>query len=364
MFDDFFSKTFYGNTVFEWLITAGIIVLSLVLGKLLYWFFSKIMKQLAKRTKTKLDDIIVDKIEEPVVFAFVLAGVWYGLSYLSKGEGMNEFIEKVYYILIIFNITWMFTRLFDSLVVEYLAPLVNKTESSLDNQLLPVFRKGFKGAFWIIAAILALNNAGYDVGALIAGLGIGGLAFALAAQDLVKNLFGGFTIFVDKPFTVGDRIKVSGYDGIVEEIGIRNLRIRTIEGRMVIIPNSEVANKPIENVTSEPSRRVELNIALALHTEPQKATKAVEILKDITTKNSKLVLKTAPKTDAPEINAEKKILLGLNHFNNLAINIMFVYFIKPNENVVDVQNEINLAILLEFRTNEIEFAFQIAPMIK
>ena len=90
-----------------------------------------------------------------------------------------------------------------------------------------------------MAIILGLNNAGYDVGAIVAGLGIGGLALALAAQDSVKNLFGGFTIFVDKPFKVKDRIKISGFDGAVEEIGIRSTRIRTLDGRMVTIPNSK-----------------------------------------------------------------------------------------------------------------------------
>lgn len=104
--------------------------------------------------------------------------------------------------------------------------------------------------------IVALNNAGYDVGALIAGLGIGGLALAMAARDTVSNVFGGFTIFTDRPFTLNDRIKVSGFDGTVDEIGIRSTRLRTLAGTLVTIPNSTFSESAVENVSAEPSRKV------------------------------------------------------------------------------------------------------------
>lgn len=363
MFDDFFTKTFYGNSVTEWLLTAVIIVVSLVLGKLLYWLFSKVIKKLTRRTKTKLDDIIVDKVEEPLVFAFVLGGVWYGLSFLSKGEGMGDFLGSVYYILIIFNVAWMIIRLFDALVQEYLEPAVEKSDSALDDQLLPIFRKGMKGALWTIAIILGLNNAGYDVGALLAGLGIGGLAFALAAQDLVKNLFGGFTIFVDKPFTIGDRIKVAEYDGIVEEIGIRNLRIRTLEGRLVIIPNSGVANDAIENVTSEPNRKVVLTIGLTYNTSDEKMDEALDVLKEVANKNDKLVDADLPEDAAPDDEPEKKLIMGFSGFGDFSLNILFIYYIKAGESYLGVQNDINLAILREFNKRKLDFAFPTQTII-
>ena len=97
---------------------------------------------------------------------------------------------------------------------------------------------------WIIGIIVALNNAGYDVMALIAGLGIGGLALAMAAKDTVANVFGGFTIFTDRPFSMGDRIVISGFDGTVKEIGIRSTRLQTLAGREVSIPNSKLCRFP------------------------------------------------------------------------------------------------------------------------
>ncbi len=363
MFDNFFSKTFYGNTILDWFITAGIILVSLVVAKLLYLFISKVIKRLTRKTETKLDDIIVDKIEEPLVFGFVIAGIWYGLNFLTQSEGFGVFIHKVYYILIIFNVTWMFVRLLDALVEEYIVPAVEKSNNAIDDQILPLVRKGIRITLWLVAAILAVNNAGYDVGALIAGLGIGGLAFALAAQDLVKNLFGGFTIFTDKPFAIGERIKVAGYDGTIEDIGIRSIRMRTLEGRTVIIPNSDVANGAIENVTSEPSRKVVSTLGLTYDMDDTKIQQAIDILKDIAANNDKL-LEIPLDEDAEEgAKPEKKIIVAFSGFGDFSLNVLFIYYIQKDESYITVQNDINFSILREFNKNKIEMAFPTQTII-
>ena len=357
MLKEFFSKTFYGNTLAEWLIAASIIVGSFIVAKLLYWLFGTIVKKLTKRTKTRLDDILVDKVEEPVVFAILIAGIWYALGVLTKGDGLQQFIDKVYYVLIIFNVTWMLVRILDALIEEYLAPVVDKSESSLDDQLLPIFRKGSKFAIWAIGVILALNNAGYDVGALIAGLGIGGLAFALAAQDLVKNLFGGATIFVDKPFMVGDRINVAGHDGFVEEIGIRNLRLRTLAGRLVIIPNSDVANNPIENISSEPSRKIVQTLGLTYDMNDEQMQKGIDLLKEIAEDNEFLEENAVAKDDPEGVKPKKRVICGFSGFGDFSQNILFIYYIKPGSDILGVQNDINFQILKKFAEHKLDFAF-------
>jgi MscS family membrane protein len=348
MFEDFFTRPFYGNTVGDWFIAVGIILISIILAKAVYWVFGNILKRLSSRSETRLDDIIIYKVEEPVAFGVIIAGIWFGLSFLYLGEGMDAFVHKVYYVLIIFNIAWMVIRLFDAIMEEYLAPVIAESDSTLDDQLLPVFRKGVKFALWLIAFILALNNAGYDVGALLAGLGIGGLAFALAAQDLVKNLFGGLTIFLDKPFMVGDRIDVAGFDGIVEEIGIRSLRIRTLDGRVVVIPNSDVANDAIQNITSEPNRKVVLNLGLTYDTDDAGMTRAVEILKDIVANNDQV---------------EDKEITGFNGFGDFSLNILFIYYIKKEADIIATQTEINLTILRRFSEAGLDFAFPTQTII-
>ena len=167
---DFLDKVYYGNTFFEWLLAFAIMIGVAVLGRLVYWLLGNIVKRITRRTKTKIDDIIIDMAEEPLVFAIVIAGIWYALKTLNLPPWTAEWIGRVYYVLIIINIGWLVSRLFDALIEQYLVPLVEKTEGDLDDQLLPIVRKGVRLAIWAITIIIALNNAGYDVGALLAGV--------------------------------------------------------------------------------------------------------------------------------------------------------------------------------------------------
>ena len=340
---EFLSQTFYRNTIGEWAIALSIIVGAIIIAKIFFFIISKVVKKYTQRSKSKLDDIIVDMIEEPLVFAIIIAGVWYGVNYLNLTEWWHDFIAKVYYILIIFNIAWMITRLFDALVDEYLRPLVDKSESDLDDQLLPIARKSIKVTVWIIALVVGLNNAGYDIGALIAGLGIGGLALAMAAKDSVANLFGGFTIFTDKPFTIHDRIKVDGFDGTVEEIGIRSTRLKTLEGRIVTIPNALFASESIENVSSEPRRKMVLDLGLTYDTKPEEIEKAMQVLKEIA-KNNKSV-------------DNDGIVAAFTAFADSAMIIRFVYYITKGEGIYDTISAINMEILKKFNENKFDFAF-------
>ncbi len=337
------GKLYYGNTVKQWLIAAGIIICTVLLAKLLYWAFGNVVKKITAKTKTRIDDILVDMLEEPVVFSVIIIGVWYGLATLNMSNTVHRWIATGYYFLIIFAIAWSVTRVLDSLVEEYLVPLVEKTEGDLDDQLLPIVRKGVKITVWAIAVIVALNNAGYDVGALLAGLGIGGLAFALAAQDSVANLFGGFTIFVDKPFTIRDRVVLDGYDGTVEEIGIRSTRLRTLAGRLVTIPNSKIANNVVENISSEPARKVILGLGLTYDMDKNKIQQALSLLEKIA---------------GETVGVDKsKITTAFTGFGDFSLNIQLIYWIEKGADIFDVQTALNLKVLEEFAKEGLEMAF-------
>lgn len=340
---EFLAKEFYWNTVGEWLIALAIILGSILLGRVVFWVLSNIVKKLTAKTKTNIDDIIIDMIEEPVAFAVSILGIWYGLDALHLPDVGHIWINRIYYLLIIFNIAWLINRLIDALIEEYLVPIIEKSESDLDDQLLPILRKGVHAAVWIMAVIVGLNNAGYDVGALIAGLGIGGLAFALAAQDTVANFFGGVTIFVDKPFTVNDWIKINGHEGIVEEVGIRSTRIRTFPGRLITIPNKVFAESAIENVTVEPSRRVILVLGLTYDMDHNRVQEALKLLAEVHGKFSSQL--------------EEKHLELFDSFGDFSLNVKFIYYIKKGEDVFHLNSQINLEILERFNTAGLDFAF-------
>jgi MscS family membrane protein len=336
------SQEFYGNTILQYLSAAGIIIASLIAGKLMYWMTSGFIKRLASKTESELDDLIVDLVEEPVVFALVVAGVRYALTTLHFADWMVIWIDRLFHMTIVLAVAWMLSRLFEALFQQYIVPLAEATETDLDDQLLPIVRKGVNVSIWVVAGIVALNNAGYDVGALIACMGIGGLALAMSSKDTVANMFGGVTSFTDKPFKLNDRVKVAGYDGFIREIGIRSTRLQTLEGRIVTIPNAKFAESPVENVSLEPSRKVTVDLGLVYETTAAQMRKAMDILQEI--------------ADG-EIDVAPNPVITFNSFGDFAMNIRFIYFIEPEGDIFGTQTNVNLAILEEFGANGLDMAF-------
>jgi MscS family membrane protein len=341
--DNLFSETFYGNTILDWAISLAIIVGSILVGKIVYWFCSKTLKRFTKNTKTKFDDIIIDMIEEPLVVIVVVVGIWYSLGRLSFSVGITEFIANSMNATVILTVTWMITRLLDALIEQYIVPLTAQSETDLDDMILPVLRKASRAMIWALGIIVALNNAGIQIAPLIAGLGIGGLALAMAAKDTVANFFGGFTIFTDKPFKVGDRIKVGDFDGSIYEVGLRSSRMRTLEGRMVTIPNARIADSMIENVSEEPTRKVVNKLGLVYDVNADQIRQAIDLLKGIGTD-------TVAKID-------ENVIVGFTGFGDSALELTFIYYIRSGEDIIGVQTEINLKIMEQFAANKLDFAY-------
>jgi MscS family membrane protein len=339
---EYLARTYLGNTLQEWFLALLIILVAVVLAKVVYWFFKTIARRFTTKTRNKLDDLLIEVIEKPVTFIAIVVGAWYGINTLTISDSVDIWLNRVFHVLIVVTIAWLLTRLFDSFARQYLEPLVADTDTDLDEQLLPIVNKGTKSLIWILAIILALQNAGYDVAALLAGLGIGGLALAMAAKDTVANIFGGFTIFTDKPFTLNDRVQVSGFDGFVREVGLRSSRIETLDGRIVTIPNAKFADTPVENISAEPSRKVVVKLGLVYDTPPDKMELAMSTLKEIGTSNP---------------NLEEKVLTAFTEFGDFAMDLLFIYFIKKDADILATQTEINLAILKRFNDQGLEFAF-------
>lgn len=337
------------NSVYDWLVSIIILVGALIVGKLLYKIIGGIVKSLAAKTKTSLDDILVDKLEEPVVYGIVIIGFYWGFNRLHFTDSVDSFFATIFMIIFILNVTWLVARVLDALVEEYLVPVVEKSESDFDDQLLPILRKTVTAIIWIMGVLIALSNSGFNIGAMIAGLGIGGLALALAAQDTVKNIFGGIMVFLDKPFKMNDRIKVNGMDGFVEEIGVRSTRLRTLEGRLITVPNGQFSDNPVENVTLEPTRKISNTLGLTYDTTPEQMERAMEILREIIEANDKV-------TDAP--------LISFTTWGDFSMGIFCVYYIKSDDYILSAQSEINLEILKRFNAEGLEFAFPTQTIYK
>jgi len=343
LFSSILQHKFYKNTVEDWLIAIAIIILTIVFARLIYWFFSKLLLQITKHTSTGVDDTILKKIDTPIVLGIILIGFRFAIEELTFSRPIENYLQRGFVFATALTITWLLTRIVRTFIEQYFKTHGTKERNALDAQMVSLAKRASVVVLWFIGITLGLNNAGFDVGALIAGLGIGGLALALAAQDTVKNIIGGLIVFLDKPFYVGDNVKIKDMEGTVIYTGMRSTRIRTPAGRVITIPNAQFTDNPIENITLEPSKRIVTYLGLPYETPTEKVREAIAILRNI-----------AQTTEA--INLQAPIIF-LERFNNSSIDINFTYFIRKNSPIPDTQTEVNMQILQRFTVAGLAFAY-------
>jgi MscS family membrane protein len=338
---------YLGNTLETWMYAFFIASGAVILGKFVYWAIQKTLKTYAKTTDNDLDLIFVDMIEEPLSLAITLFGLWFAMDMLSISEGVKKFLDSIFYFVVIFNIAWFATRLFDALMEKYVVPKVKDTETDLDDILLPIIRKLVTIAIWAITIVIGIDNAGYNVTTMITGLGIGGLVFALAAKDAVSNLFGGFIIFSDKPFNINERIIINGYEGYVREIGLRSTKLETLDGRLVTVPNSKVTDNAVLNISRERGRKTKFYLGLTYDTQPKEIQQAKDILKKI----------------LDEKEGISDVVVAFDSFGDFSLNIVVIFWINKGTSISGVKDEINMSILEEFNTAGLNFAFPTQSII-
>ncbi len=340
---DFLSTVILGNSIQQLLIAVAYIVGGFFVAKIIFFILKKIIKGFVSKSKSQLDDIIFTTMHRPLLIGIVVIGFYLGVEQLSIGDKLRSVNDKLYHIIIILMITWFLVRLIKALIDQYVKSIVLKTESTYDDQLMPVIKQLVFVAVWSMGIIISLNYAGYNVSALVAGLGIGGLAFALAAKDYIENIFGGMSVFTDKPFQTKDRIRIDGFDGTVEEIGIRRSRIRTLGGTLVTIPNAKFIHNSVENVALELTRKIVLQLGLTYDTSSDKMEMALEILRDINAANQELVTEEA--------------VTFFAGFGASSLDITFIYYIRKGADIAKTQSVMNLEILKRFEVAGLEFAF-------
>lgn len=337
------AKTYFQNTLGQYLLFFGVVILSLVLGKIFYYISKTKLRKLTSQSKSQLDDYIIDVIEEPIVLLLVSAGIWVGSQFLTLSAGGEKFFSNIVIVLLTMTIAWLLVRLFDVLVTVYVEPMVGKSESKLDDQILPILKKSIKTIVIILAAIVVLSNLGYDILSILAGLGIGGLALALAAQDAVKNIIGGITIFWDKPFQIDDWIEIDGKSGAVDEVGLRSTRIKTVGGTTVVLPNSKVADNMLENFSTRTRRRQVVNIGLTYETTADRMEEAFNIIRE--------TIKSVDGVDNDEIR------IRFVNFGNFSLDLEIVYWITDMSDWVMIIHRINMGIKRNLDDAGIDMAF-------
>ncbi len=333
---------FFGNPLWQYAAFALYIALAFLVSRVFDLVLGVWLKRLAKRTESETDDMVIDLLRGPAkVIAFVLL-MHIGLSLFKWPETAERLLGKAFILIVAFSITYVLLKLVDLLFNQWMRRFVASLDKSLREALVPIVRGALKGFLVILATLMTLQNMGVDITGVLASLSVVGLALGLAAQDTVANLFGTFTIFLDQPFKIGDRIQLSGVDGHVEQINLRSTRVRNLDGHLVTIPNKTMGNATITNVSLQSAIKTTLVIGVTYSTTTPKLREAVEILREVF---------THPKTH--------DVLIGFKRFADSSLDIEVVHWFASTdarEHTAGMET-FNLQIKERFEKAGIEFAF-------
>ena len=240
----------------RWLMASLALFATVVAQRVVISIFKRIAHKVTARTKTILDDVMFAAAEKPASKLILVIGIIMTVHVLqppAESYPIIGFIDQAGRILTIVIGVWFLWRMIEGLTV-YFTARAKLSESSMDDQLVPFIAKTLRIFLVMTAVLVVAQNMGYSVSGLLASLGIGGIAVAMAAKDTIANIFGSIMLLIDRPFRVGDWIKTSEFEGVVEEIGFRSTRIRTFARTLVNVPNSTLANMVIDNIDARSER--------------------------------------------------------------------------------------------------------------
>ena len=330
---------FLGWQLWQWVLWLLNLVFTFVLAFIITW----IVNLFLSRKDTAMRQQIKRFVAWPVRFLLWLFLEQVGLSFI----GLSMTVRTLFRFdpVLPFVMTWTALRLVDLLVFWWGERLRRSGREDAIVLLRPA-RTAIRITLVTAAVLFWLDNIGLKVSTLLAGLGVGGLAFALAAQDTLKNLLGSIMILLDKPYKVGQRIVAKGHDGVVEEIGLRSTRIRLLTGHQTTIPNDEMAKIDIENIGQRPHIRRLTNIGITYDTPPEKIEKAVDIILKILDNHEGMDPEFPPRA-------------YFNEYHPYSLNILVLYWYHPADywGYMEFSQWVNLQIAREFHNEGIKFAF-------
>ncbi|MBT5824027.1 mechanosensitive ion channel family protein [Candidatus Peregrinibacteria bacterium] len=271
------AEQLFGNSVAHYLAILAVVALVYGVSKAITYFVEHYASKFAHRTKNALDDVILKTVHQSVTFILVLATMYLGIRTLNVPEIVHEYTAKAVFILFTLKIVKELENVFEFMIRNYLEPYARR-QRGLVKTFVPPLLHFSRIILWVFAALLIASNLGYNINSLIAGLGVGGIAFALGAQQTLSNIFGSISLLVDQPFKIGDWIEVNDVSGTVLEIGLRSTKIETINMSIVSMPNETLAQATISNESRRNMFHVSHNLAFTYGTS---LTKLRKVMKDI-----------------------------------------------------------------------------------
>lgn len=338
MLNELFSQTFFGIPLANYAQAGGVFLAILVAYAGIRAFALYRIKRFAAKTPTHVDDGIVEAVQS-LKGAAVLVAAASVVAYLYGPEGITR--TAAYSVLV--SVVTIQAVITSNVIIRALIGYRAKKESGETRTLLGIAGKAVQIGIWAIGALMVLSNLGINVSSLIAGLGIGGIAIALAVQNILGDLFSSFAIYFDKPFAVGDFIVAGDKMGTVERIGLKTTRIRALQGEEIVIANQDLLKAQIRNFKKMRERRVLFTFGIAYETPTKTVERVSEIVKEI-------------------LSAIDDVRYDRAHFSSFgdsSLNFEVVYYLKNSDynRYMDVQQEINLNLKAALEKARVEFAY-------
>ncbi len=351
----FMQQTFLENTLWQYTSMVLIILAGIIFKKFVSRFSTRLLFRLfSKHTQEVTAERFHDLMHKPVELTIMLLFVFVAFTQVSFPEqwdmapkssfGVNMILFRGYFIILYISIIWIFMRMGDFMGLVMISRAA-KSDDKYSGQIIPFFVDFIKiiivifGAFFILGAIFSVN-----VGTLVAGLGIGGLAIALAAKETLENLMGSFTIFLDKPFVQGDLVRVAGITGEVEKVGFRSTRIRTLEKSFVTLPNKKMIDSELDNLSMRTFRRANFMVGVTYSTTQEQLKAIVKAIQTYIDNH-------------PNTNQEGKV--RFHEFGPSSLDIMVLFFVDTMDwtTYLDVKEEVLYEIISIVKSNGAEFAY-------
>lgn len=348
------QQVYFGNTIEDYAWFIGMVLLGFVFKKLISTYLSHLLFRLVGKNKSVSVEQFDALLTKPIGLCVMLSIIYAGTAHIefpatwdlaTKDEfGLKMILSKGFSLAYIISYVWIFLRL-----VEYFGLILKnragQTDSKMDDQLVPFALEIGKITVFIIGFFIILGKIfEVDVTALATGLGIGGVAIAMASKESLENLLGSFTIFFDRPFTVGDIVTAGNVTGVVEKVGFRSTRIRTFDKSIVTVPNKNMISAELDNLGERPVRRAKFMVGLTYDS-------SVEQIKAVVSDIQKMI------DDHPQTNQDGRV--RFQEFGGSSLDIMVMYFVdSPNwDDFINTKEDINYQIMEIVQKHNCDFAF-------
>jgi small-conductance mechanosensitive channel len=338
--EEFLNQIYFGNTIQKYIVAIGIFVLVIIVVKVFRLIVLRRLKKWAEKTETTFDDFILIGIKNSVIPILYYSAIYFAARSLNLSDSVRNIFDVLSIVVVTFFIIRLITSTLDFSIISYTAKQDAGDKKAKQLKSISALARII---IWCVALVFLLDNLGFDISAVVAGLGIGGIAVALAAQSILGDLFSYFIIFFDKPFELGDYIKVGDKNGTIEHIGIKTTRIRALSGEQLVFSNTDLTSSRLHNFKKLQKRRKVFMLGVIYETPAEKLKIIPDIVKDI-------------------ITEEEKSDYDRGHFKtfgDFSLNFEFVYYVLSPDyaTYMDTQHNINMKIFNKFKEEGIEFAY-------